>query len=224
MKLSLKSLLAVIAVVTFSTSAMACKEHAHDDHNAAPALSGTAPVVGQTAPDFTGTDMNGQTVKLSDFKGKIVVLEWNNPECPFVRKHYETGNMQKLQTAAAAKPGVVWLSINSAANGLQGHLNGDSAKAYVAAQKASPARYILDSKGEIGQLYQAKTTPHMFVIDKEGILAYAGAIDNNPTPRKEGVEGAKNYVTAAIDALEAGKKVEIATSQPYGCGVKYGTP
>ncbi len=216
-----KPLMTVLAVMAFSAPAMA-ESHDHN-HGAAPAMGGKAPVVGQAAPDFTGTDTDGKTVKLSDLKGKIVVLEWNNPECPFVVKHYDTKNMQKLQTAAAAKTDVVWLTINSGAEGLQGHLTADTAKEYVAKQEAKPAHYILDSKGEIGQLYQAKTTPHMFVIDKEGVLAYAGAIDDNPTPRKEAVETAKNYVTAAIEALEAGKKVEVATSQPYGCGVKYST-
>lgn len=221
MKRFFKPLMTVLAVMALSAPAMA-ESHEHD-HGAAPAAMTGGPVVGQTAPDFTGTDANGNTVKLSDLKGKIVVLEWNNPECPFVVKHYGAKNMQKLQAAAAAKPDLVWLTVNSGAEGLQGHLTPAQAKEYVTKQEAKPAHYILDAKGEIGKLYQAKTTPHMFVIDKEGILAYAGAIDDNPTPRKEGIETAKNYVTAAIEALEAGKKVDVATSQPYGCAVKYST-
>lgn len=216
----MKPLMTVLALVCLSAPAMADK---HDHGAAAPASGKAAPVVGQAAPDFTGTDVDSKTVKLSDLKGKIVVLEWNNPECPFVVKHYDTKNMQKLQTEAAAKPDVVWLTINSGAEGLQGHVDAAKAKEYITKSEAKPAHYIIDSKGEIGQLYQAKTTPHMFVIDKEGVLAYAGAIDDNPTPRHEAVATAKNYVTAAIEALSAGKKVEVATSQPYGCGVKYST-
>lgn len=219
MRLFFKPLMTVLAVMAFSAPAIA-ESHDHD-HGATPASGANAPVVGQPAPDFTGTDATGKTVKLSDLKGKIVVLEWHNPECPFVVKHYDSQNMQKLQSAAAQKPDLVWLSINSGAAGLQGHLTGAQASEYLTAQQAKPAHYILDAKGEIGQLYQAKTTPHMFVIDKEGVLAYAGAIDDKPTPRQTDIEGAKNYVTAAIEALEAGKKVEVATTQPYGCGVKY---
>lgn len=216
-----KPLMTVLAVLAFSAPAMA-ESHDHD-HGTTPASGGKAPVVGQAAPDFSGVDADGKTVKLSDLKGKIVVLEWHNPECPFVVKHYDSKNMQKLQTAAAAKADVVWLSVNSGAVGLQGHLTGEQAKEYMTKHEAKPAHYLLDTKGEIGQLYQAKTTPHMFVIDKEGVLAYAGAIDDKPTPRQTDIDGAKNYVTAAIEALEAGKKVEVATSQPYGCGVKYST-
>ena len=221
MKRLLKPLMTVLAVVCLSAPAMAT-EHEHGDA-ATPASGATAPVVGQAAPDFTATDIEGKPVKLADLKGKIVVLEWNNPECPFVLKHYETKNMQKLQAEVTAKPDVVWVTINSSAEGQQGSLDDAKAKEYVAKSEAKPSHYVLDPKGDIGHLYQAKTTPHMFVIGKDGILAYAGAIDDNPTPRHETVETAKNYVRAAVEALEAGKKVEVATSQPYGCGVKYST-
>lgn len=221
MKRLLKPLMTVLAIVTLSVPAFAA-EHDHGAA-AAPASGKAAPVVGQAAPDFSATDIEGKPVKLADLKGKIVVLEWNNPECPFVVKHYDTKNMQKLQTEETAKADVVWLTINSSAEGQQGNLTDKTAKEYLTKSEAKPSHYILDPKGEIGTLYQAKTTPHMFVIGKDGVLAYAGAIDDNPTPRHEGVEGAKNYVRAAIEALEAGKKVEVATSQPYGCGVKYST-
>lgn len=220
MKRLLKPLMTVLAVAALSVPAMAAE---HDHTAAAPAANANAPVVGQAAPDFTTTDIDGKAVKLSELKGKIVVLEWNNPECPFVIKHYDTKNMQKLQAEATAKPDVVWLTINSSAEGQQGSVDATKAKEYLTKSEAKPSHYILDAKGEIGQLYQAKTTPHMFVVDKEGVLAYAGAIDDNPTPRHEGVEGAKNYVRAAIESLEAGKTVDVATSNPYGCGVKYGT-
>jgi len=186
--------------------------------SAAPALA--APEIGKAAPEFTATDSNGKEHKLSDFKGKIVVLEWNNPGCPYVKKHYDAKNMQKLQETETAK-GVVWLTINSGAEGKQGHLTGETANAYVAEKGAKPTAYLLDPKGEIGKTYDAKTTPHMFVIDKEGNLAYEGAIDDNDSANPEDAATAKNYVTAAIDALEAGKPVENSKTKPYGCGVKY---
>lgn len=185
---------------------------------ASPAHAGAE--IGKAAPDFTGKTADGKTVKLSDYVGKIVVLEWNNPGCPFVKKFYEPGEMQKLQTAAKENS-VVWLTINSGAEGKQGHMNGGEALAFVAEKKASPAAYILDGEGTIGHLYGAKTTPHMFVIDEKGVLAYAGAIDDKPSVNSDDIASANNYVTAAIDALKAGKTPEITTSQAYGCSVKY---
>lgn len=178
------------------------------------------PEIGKPAPEFTGTDSNGKEVKLSDFKGKIVVLEWTNPECPYVVKHYDSKNMQKLQEEATAK-GVVWLSINSSADGKQGNQTGEAANAYIAEKGAKATARVLDAKGEIGKAYDAKTTPHMFVIDKEGVLVYNGAIDDNDSFKPEDAATAKNYVTAAIEALEAGKPVETSQSKPYGCSVKY---
>lgn len=179
-----------------------------------------APEIGKAAPEFTGTDTNGKEVKLSDFKGKIVVLEWTNPECPYVVKHYDSKNMQKLQEEATAK-GIVWLSISSSAEGKQGNQTGEAANAYIAEKGAKATARILDPKGEIGKAYDAKTTPHMFVIDKEGVLVYNGAIDDNDSFKPEDAATANNYVTAALNALEAGKPVETSQTKPYGCSVKY---
>lgn len=185
---------------------------------AAPASA--APVVGQPAPNFRLNDADGRVVQLSDFKGKTVVLEWNNPGCPFVKKHYNSGNMQKTQAAAKAA-GAVWLSINSGAPGEQGHMNGAEAKAFVASAKAQPTAYLLDPKGVVGKGYDAKTTPHMYIVDAKGTLVYAGGIDDKPTPNPGDINGARNHVLAALSELRAGKAVSVATSRPYGCNVKY---
>lgn len=185
---------------------------------AAPAIA--APSVGSPAPDFSATDVNGKAVKLSDLKGKIVVLEWTNNECPYVKKHYGSGNMQKTQKEATAK-GVEWITVNSSAPGRQGHVSAEEAKKIMTDAGGAPSAEILDEDGKIGKAYDAKTTPHMFVIDKEGTLAYAGAIDDNPSPKPEDAAAAKNYVLAALGDIEAGKPVETPTSQPYGCAVKY---
>ena len=177
--------------------------------------------VGQAAPDFTGKNViDGADVKLSDLKGKTVVLEWTNPECPFVVKHYSQNNMQNLQKAATEK-GIVWISINSSAEGKQGNLTTETASALIKEKGVNSSAYILDPTGEIGKLYGAKTTPHMFVISPEGTLAYAGAIDSNPDPKPETIEGATNYVTAALDELAAGKPVTTPSTPSYGCSVKY---
>ncbi len=176
--------------------------------------------VGKPAPEFTATDSNGKAHKLSDFKGKVVVLEWTNPECPYVKKHYESKNMQKLQEKAVAD-GVVWLSINSSAEGKQGHLTGEQANKIIAEKGGKATAYILDPKGEIGNLYVAKTTPHMFVIGKDGTLLYDGAIDDNDSSKPEDAATAKNYVTEALAAAEQGKAIETSKTKPYGCGVKY---
>ncbi len=185
---------------------------------AAPAAA--APVVGQPAPNFKLADTNGKPVTLSDFRGKTVVLEWNNPECPFVKKHYGSGNMQKAQ-AAAARDGVVWLTINSSAPGKQGHMSGGQAKSFVAQAGARPAAYLLDPRGVVGKVYDAKTTPHMYIVNKAGTLVYAGGIDNKPTPNPADVNGARNHVLAALSELKAGKPVSVTTSRTYGCSVKY---
>ena len=176
--------------------------------------------VGKPAPDFKANDVNGRVVSLSDFKGKTVVLEWNNPECPFVKKHYGSGNMQKTQ-AAAKKDGVVWLSINSSAEGKQGHMDGAKAKEVISALKAQPTAYLLDPKGVIGNGYGAKTTPHMYIVDKKGTLVYNGGIDDKPTPNPADINGARNHVLAALGELKVGKAVSVPTSKPYGCSVKY---
>ena len=185
---------------------------------AVPAIA--APQIGRPAPNFKLNDVNGKVVNLSDFKGKTVVLEWNNPECPFVKKHYDSGNMQKTQAAARAD-GVVWLSINSGAPGKQGYMSGAEAKAVIAEQKARPSAYLLDPKGTVGKGYDAKTTPHMYVINKAGTLVYAGGIDDKPTKDKEDIKSARNHVLGALSELKAGKPVSVATSRPYGCAVKY---
>jgi peroxiredoxin len=185
---------------------------------ATPALA--APEIGKPAPAFTATDSNGKTHSLADFKGKTVVLEWTNPECPYVVKHYDSKNMQKLQADYTAKD-IVWLSINSSAEGKQGNMNGEKANAYVAEKGGKATAYLLDPTGEVGKLYDAKTTPHMFVIDKDGTLVYAGAIDDNDSSKPEDAATAKNYVTAALDSVLAGKPVETAQTKPYGCSVKY---
>lgn len=201
MKLTFLSALAAVAMI-FSPNAQA------------------APVVGEMAPEFTAVDSDGNTHNLSDFRGKTVVLEWTNHECPFVVKHYSVGNMQKLQKEATDK-GVVWLSIHSSAEGKQGHVNSEEAKAVAKEQGANVTAQLLDGSGEIGRLYDAKTTPHMFVIDTEGKLAYAGAIDSDSSFKPESIEGATNYVMAAIDALQAGTEIEVSSTKPYGCSVKY---
>lgn len=184
----------------------------------APALA--APKIGAAAPHFTAVDTNGKTHNLADYKGKTVVLEWHNVDCPFVKKHYNSGNMQALQKAATAD-GVAWLTVNSSAKGLQGHLTPQAANELLAAQKAAPTAYLLDTDGTVGRLYEAKTTPHMYVIDPKGTLAYMGAIDDKPTANPEDIKTANNYVTAALASLKANKPVENAATKPYGCAVKY---
>jgi peroxiredoxin len=178
------------------------------------------PTIGAPAPDFSLSDTNGVRHSLSDFKGNIVVLEWTNPECPFVKKHYETGNMQGLQEKAVAS-GVTWLTINSSAQGKQGYMTAEEANSYIAEEGSRETARLVDSSGEVGHLYGALTTPHMFVIDANGTLAYKGAIDDNPSADPVSVAGAKNYVTAALASLAAGKPIENAETRSYGCGVKY---
>jgi hypothetical protein len=179
-----------------------------------------SPTVGQPAPAFTGTDAEGKSVSLADYKGKIVVLEWTSNECPFVHKYYDSGNMQKLQKAAAGA-GVIWLSIDSSAPGHAGYMKGPEAAAWMKQEKASPSRVLIDGSGKIGHLYSAQTTPHMFVIGKDGTLAYAGAIDSIPSTNPADIAKADNYVQDAIDALQAGTPVKTASTKSYGCGVKY---
>ena len=187
---------------------------------AVPAVA--APVVGKAAPDFSVTDANGKTQSLSAYKGKTVVLEWNNPECPFVGKHYGAKNMQEQQ-AAAASQGVVWLTVNSAATGKQGHLDGARANAYLAKVGGKEAAYLLDGDGKVGHAYDAKTTPHMYVIDKDGVLRYMGGIDSIASTDKEDIPKATQYVRQALAEIKDGKAVSVPTSEPYGCSVKYGS-
>lgn len=176
--------------------------------------------IGKPAPNFTATDIDGNEFSLEDQKGKIVVLEWTNNGCPFVRKHYDTKNMQNTQKTATDN-GVVWVSIVSSAPGKQGYMTPEEAQQLVKDEGAHATTRILDTTGEIGKMYAAKTTPHMFVISAQGNVEYAGAIDDNPSPNPKAVEGAENLVLAALDALSTGKSVEVPLTQPYGCSVKY---
>ena len=178
--------------------------------------------VGKPAPDFKATDvLSGKEVTLGSLKGKPVVLEWNNFDCPFVKKFYEPGAMKSLQ-AKVKKQGVTWLTVNSSAAGKEGHLaDAAAAKAAIAERKAVPSFYLLDHDGTIGKAYGAKTTPHMFVIDKDGVLAYAGAIDDKKTTDSADIANAKNYVLNALADLKAGKPVAEASTRSYGCSVKY---
>jgi hypothetical protein len=180
-----------------------------------------AATLGQPAPAFTLTDLDGKTHSLADFKGKTVVLEWTNPECPFVVKHYEkSGNLPATQKAATAD-GVVWLLINSGAAGKQGDRDAAAAKAWLAKVNSAATAYLRDSDGKVGKAYGAKVTPHLFVINAEGVLVYRGAIDSIRSANAADIPKAENYVTSALAALKAGKPVENADTKPYGCPVKY---
>lgn len=190
---------------------------------ALPASSATAaPKIGTLAPDFVGTDVDGKQIKLSDYRGKTVVLEWYNKDCPFVRKHYDSGNMQNLQKAATAE-GAVWLTIVSSAKGEQGWQPPGDAKAQLAVEKSASTTKILDPSGKIGHAYDARTTPHMYVIDAKGTLIYMGAIDDKPSTRVADIPTAHNYLTGALSALKAGKPADPAMTRAYGCTVKYGS-
>ena len=187
----------------------------------AAAQTGTA-VVGKAAPDFTVADTSGKAHTLSSYKGRHVVLEWVNFGCPFVAKHYGSGNMQRLQKAYMDK-GVVWLAVNSSAEGKQGHHSPAEVHALLKEKASAPTAYLLDTDGKVGHLYGAKTTPHMYVIDPKGTLVYAGGIDDRPTTDVADIAGATNYVQAALDETLAGKPVSTAVTKPYGCSVKYAT-
>ena len=175
---------------------------------------------GQAAPAFSLQDVDGKTRSLAEFRGKTVVLEWTNDGCPFVRKHYGSGNMQALQKRWT-DAGVVWLVINSSAPGKQGHVDAAGAKKLVAEQGMKPTAYLLDADGKVGKAYGATATPHMFVIDAKGDVAYQGAIDDTPSADPADIAGAKNYVDAALTEVLAGKPVTTAATRAYGCSVKY---
>ena len=176
--------------------------------------------VGDKAPDFTATDSNGVQHSLSGYAGKYVVLEWHNNGCPYVRKQYNSGNMQKLQREWTAR-GVIWLTVISSAPGRQGYVTATEENAYLRQMNASPTAALLDPRGALGHLYDAKTSPHMFIINPSGTLIYDGAIDDKPTTDLADVATATNYVSQALDEAMAGKAVTVATSRPYGCSVKY---
>lgn len=177
-------------------------------------------VTGQAAPDFKLTDSNGNEHALTDFKGKYVVLEWVNHDCPFVRKHYDSGNMQKLQKTYTEKD-VVWLSINSSAMGKEGSVTPEQANELTSTKGANPTAVLLDMDGTVGKQYDAQTTPHMYVINPDGVLIYQGAIDDTPSVDVADVQTAKNYVQAALDESMDGKPVTTGSTKAYGCSVKY---
>ena len=179
-----------------------------------------SPPVGSAAPDFSLTDAKGQTHSLSQYKGKYVVLEWFNPECPFVKKHYGSGNMQKLQEEYTGK-GVVWLTIDSNAPGSEGNMTPEQAEKVTTAWKTHQTALLLDPKGKAGRAYGAKNTPNMVVISPEGKIAYEGAIDSKATPNPADIPNSTNYVKVALDESLAGKPVTTANTRPYGCGIKY---
>lgn len=186
----------------------------------AAAAAVAAPTINQPAPAFTGTDSQGRNVSLSDYRGSVVVLEWTNHDCPFVRRHYDTGNMQMLQKQAANN-GTVWLTIVSSAPGEQGFVKDQEADALTVSRGAAPRAVILDPSGEIGRAYAAKTTPQMFVVDRDGTLVYMGAIDDQPRNMGADPARAENYVSAALAAIEADRAVATPVTQPYGCSIKY---
>lgn len=184
------------------------------------ALSEAAPKVGQPAPDFTSTDSQGVTHTLGAYRGKIVVLEWTNHQCPFVGKHYGTGNMQALQKYAT-ETNMVWLTVISSAPGEQGHVSSAEANALTAKRQAAPTAVLLDTAGGVGRLYDARTTPHMYIIDAQGTLVYMGGIDDKPSTQPADVQTAKNYVRVALGEVLSAKPVSTPVTRPYGCTVKY---
>lgn len=183
-------------------------------------LSQAALKPGAPAPDFTAMDTQGNPVQLSQLRGQYVVLEWTNDQCPFVRKHYDSGNMQALQKTYTGK-GYRWYSIISSAPGKQGHVSAEQANALTASRNAAPTGVIRDEDGSIGRAYDARTTPHIFIIDPEGKLVYMGGIDSIQSADQADIAKATNYVKATFDAVEAGQPVVTPVSQPYGCSVKY---
>ena len=186
---------------------------------AVPAIA-AGPDLGKSAPDFAAADTNGKPVKLSDFKGKLVILEWSNHQCPYVRKHYGAGNMQKTQEAARAL-GVTWITIISSAPGEQGHVNATEANKLTAERNAKPNHVVLDPAGKIGRMYAARVTPHMFIIAGDGKLLYKGAIDSIRSSRQSDIANAKNYVTAALSEIKSGKPIADADTVAYGCTIHY---
>lgn len=181
---------------------------------------GLAARVGEPAPDFTATDTNGEVHKLSEYQGKFVVLEWTNHGCPYTQKHYNSGNMQRLQREWTSR-GVVWLTVISSAPGKQGYVTASEENAYLRQANAAPTAVLLDPTGTLGHLYDAKTTPHIFIINPKGALIYNGAIDDRPTTDVADVNGAKNYVSLALEEATSGKPVNNPISRPYGCSIKY---
>ena len=197
------ALFGALAAMSFSASALAGIE------------------IGKPAPEFSLSGADGKVHTLAEYKGKNVVLEWNNPECPFVMKHYGAGNMQKQQADAIAS-GAVWLIINSGASGKQGHLDASSANKYIAEVNGKQTAYLFDPDGKVGHAYGARTTPHMYVIDAQGNLRYAGGIDSIASADKSDIAEATQFVPQVLAEITAGKAVSTSKSEPYGCSVKYG--
>jgi peroxiredoxin len=204
----------ILAVAAIAAVAGFAVERATAVPPAAPAKAG------EPAPSFSAPDILGKTVRLGDYAGKIVVLEWTNDGCPFVGKHYDSGNMQALQQKYTAA-GVVWLTIASSAPGEQGYVTPADAKSDLARWRAAPTDFLLDPEGVVGRLYDARATPHMVVIDRSGRVAYMGAIDDTPSTRLADVRTAHNYVAAALDAIAAGQPVAVTSTRAYGCSIKY---
>jgi hypothetical protein len=178
------------------------------------------PVVDQPAPEFSARTADGKTLPLHALRGKTVVLEWTNHQCPFVKKHYESGNIPQLQKDAAAQ-GVVWLQVISSAPGKEGYVDGPTAVKLNAERGAAPGNILLDPEGKLGKLYGAQTSPHIFIINPEGVLVYKGGIDSIPSADQADIAKAENYVKTALSELAAGKKISKASTRPYGCTVKY---
>ena len=176
--------------------------------------------VGEPAPNFTATDSNGKPHTLSSYRGKFVVLEWHNQGCPYTKKHYESGNMERLQKEWTQK-GVVWFTVISSAPGTQGYVTAEQENDYMRRMNAAPTAALLDPTGDLGHLYGAKTTPHMFIINPDGVLIYDGAIDDKSTPDQADIPSSTNYVSLALSEAMSGKPVSTPTSRPYGCSVKY---
>lgn len=185
-----------------------------------PSLAAAAPTNGAAAPAFTALDTQGKQRSLAEFAGKTVVLEWTNHDCPYVKKHYGAGNMQALQREATAD-GVVWLSVISSAPGKQGHVTATEADALTRSRGAAPSAVLLDAKGDLGRLYGAKTTPHMYIITPDGKVVFQGGIDDKPTANPADLATARNHVRAALADMKAGRPIAVASSAPYGCSVKY---
>jgi len=183
-------------------------------------IAALAARVGEPAPNFTATDSNGKAHTLSSYRGKFVVLEWHNQGCPYTKKHYDSGNMERLQKEWTQK-GVVWFTVISSAPGTQGYVTAEQENDYMRRMNAAPTAALLDPTGDLGHLYGAKTTPHMFIINPDGVLIYDGAIDDKSTPDQADIPSSTNYVSLALSEAMSGKPVSTPTSRPYGCSVKY---
>jgi len=183
-------------------------------------IAALAARVGEPAPNFTATDSNGKAHTLSSYRGKFVVLEWHNQGCPYTKKHYDSGNMERLQKEWTQK-GVVWFTVISSAPGTQGYVTAEQENDYMRRMNAAPTAALLDPTGDLGHLYGAKTTPHMFIINPDGVLIYDGAIDDKSTPDQADIPSSTNYVSLALSEAMSGRPVSTPTSRPYGCSVKY---